>query len=176
MNKDERKTRGSVLNGYLNYIGRRWGKEGNESCMAHVGLGDVSINDGKWYPEIFSARILAWINDEKGKKYVVDCGRYTVKDLGILSYIVRFSSVKMLLNRAPEQFHDAFNYGKISVDVHDDHAYVKMKDTAVDENACVAWTGVYMGILELTNKKGTVVEKQCQLKGASHCIFEVRWE
>ena len=59
MNKDERKTRGSVLNGYLNYIGRRWGKEGIESCMTHVGLGDVSINDGKWYPEIFSARILA---------------------------------------------------------------------------------------------------------------------
>ena len=37
-----------------------------------------------WYPEKRSADILAWIREKKGIEYVEDCGRYTVKDLGIL--------------------------------------------------------------------------------------------
>ena len=128
-----------------------------------------------WYPEKRSADILAWIREKKGIEYVEDCGRYTVKDLGILSYIVRFITIETMLKKAPDSFHDAFNYGQIELEIHDDHAIIKMKDTAIDENTCPAWVGVFKGMLEMTKTKGTVKEIQCELKGSECCIFRMDW-
>ncbi|HEQ79154.1 MAG TPA: hypothetical protein ENN76_02685 [Euryarchaeota archaeon] len=171
----DRMIRGSVLKGYEKYIKKRWGQQGICQCEKFIGIEFGDISDGKWYNQIFSEKILKWISSEKGSMYVKECGKHTTKDLGILSYIVRFTTIKMMLKRAPEQFHDAFSYGDVKIDIGDKRALVHMRDTAIDENTCLAFEGVYEALLELTHTKGKVTKKQCQLKGADRCIFEIDW-
>jgi predicted hydrocarbon binding protein len=98
-----------------------------------------------------------------------------VKDLGVLSYIVRFTNITSLLKRAPESYADAFNYGQLEVDIKEKSATIKIIDTAVDEYTCPAWIGAFRGMLELTKTNGTVRKTHCQLNGASHCEFIIKW-
>ncbi|MBI5000443.1 MAG: DUF2378 family protein [Euryarchaeota archaeon] len=111
----------------------------------------------------------------KGVECVEKCGAHTTKDLGALSYIVRFMDIRTVLKKAPESFRDAFSYGSLDVEIGDRRAVIKMKDTAVDDHACPAWLGCFKGVLEVTKTPGTVRETQCQLKGASHCEFLMEW-
>ena len=100
----------------------------------------------------------------------------TVKNLGLLSYIVAFSDVKSLLRKAPQNYAEAFSYGKMEVSLEDKRAVVRMFDTAEHECSCRTWLGAFKGILERTHTRGTVKETQCQRKGAPHCEYLMEWE
>jgi len=173
----ERKVKGAVITGYMKFIKKTWGQEGVDECLAAVGLGGTSISDGKWYDDQLSTDVVAWIADRKGGDYVEKCGRYTVRDLGLLSYIVRFMDIKSLLRRGPESYAEAFSYGYLKVEIGEKKAAVRVKGHApFDKHGCKMWLGVLGGMLAMTKTKGRVIETKCENKGSEFCEFEMEWE
>jgi len=174
--EDGRKIRGSLIEGYFKFIKRTWGERGLSEVTAATGIDPESIKGRVWYDHARSRAIMEWIRDIKGPQYIERCGHYTVKDLGLLSYIVAFMDVKSLLKRAPKSYHDGFSFGEVDIDLSDSSATITMKDCATYDGSCNAWVGALKGILEVTNTRGTVEETQCQLKGSPCCIILVKWE
>ncbi len=172
----ENKIRGSILKGYAKYIKKMWGQTGLDQCSLAINFYLHTVVQGKWYDSDIDTRMLRWINDKHGMEYVVRAGNYTVKDLGILSYLLRFASIETLLKKAPQHYSQAFDYGEVEIHITGKSAEIIMKDIAVSEFACPAWLGGMKGMLELTKTKGTVKETQCQLKGAPYCVFTMEWE
>ncbi len=169
--------RGSVILGYLKYIKKTWGKDGYVKAVNDLNMQDNNFKEGQWYDIQFSEKLLEWIYKNKGADSVIKCGNYTVKDLGMFAYIVRFANIKKIISRAPESHSEAFRGGVLRVNMQDNGAIIRMRDTAVSDYSCQAWLGCFMGTLEMTNTKGTVKERQCQRKdGVSHCEFVMEWE
>ena len=162
----EKRVRGSVLIGYLKFI---------EKTCGEVNFDIDQLRETSWYDLSYSSAILEWIGAKKGPEFVEKCGSATVKDLGMLSYIVAFSSVKSLLSKAPTHYPDAFSYGKMEVDLEDKRATVRMTDVAEHQYSCLTWLGAFKGIMDKTKTVGTVVETQCQRKGAPHCEYRLEW-
>lgn len=173
---EDKKVRGSVVLGYLNFIKRTWGSDGLEECTDSIGLPMKHFEEIQWYNIDILKKIHQWIADEKGEKYIKRGGNYTVKDLGVLSYIVKFVNIKALLKKAPKSYEDAYNFGSVEIDIKDKKAIIKMEDVSFDEYACSGWLGAFEGMLEMTHTWGEVKEVQCQYKGASYCEFEMTWK
>ncbi len=170
-----RQVKGSVIRGYLKYVNRTWGDQGIKELIEAIDIGLSGIEEQRWYDIGVLKNTQSWIAKSKGRKYVNMAGNYAVKDLGVLSYIVRFSDMRSLLKRASKSYHEAYNFGEVDIDIKDNSAVIRMKDVAFDEYACSAWKGAFQGMLEMTNTIGTVEETQCQRKGAPYCEFEIRW-
>ena len=52
--------------------------------------------------------------------------------------------------------------------------FVKKKWGADGVKACVAWSGAFMGILQITgNKDGHVEEIECEHEGGKECVFKL---
>ncbi len=141
-----------------------------------TGLVYNEIDEQKWYDIGVFKKIQSRIAKEKGIKYIEMVANYAVKDLGVLSYIVRFSDFKSLLKRATKSYYAVYNFGDVEIDINDNSAVIRMKDTAFDDYTCTAWKGAFQGMLEITHSIGTVEETQCQLKGSPHCEFRIRWK
>ena len=144
----------------MKFVKKTWGKVGVDECLRDTGVDIGKYKEGKWYPIEDSEKILLWIGDKKGGEMVERCGNYTVKDLGILSYIVRFANIKFLLEKASQSYADAFKYGKLVTDIQENQAIIKMKDNHPHKYSCQAWKGCFEGMLEMTKTKGTVEETQ----------------
>jgi len=172
----EKNVRGSVIKGYLKYVKRTWGKKGLKECEDFVNINLDNIKDKEWYPQKFDSNILGWIAETKGEKYIERAGYYVMKDLGILSYIVKFVNIKSLLKKAPKSYEDGFDFGKISVDIEENEATIKMKGLAVDDWSCTAWLGAYKAMLDMTNTKGSVEKVKCELEGDNHCEYHIVWD
>ena len=174
----ENKVKGSVIIGYFKFIKKTWGNEGLDDSASALNFGPDKLDEGKWYNDRYSVNVLTWIAENKGEEYLERCGNYTVKDLGLLSYIVRFMDIKAILKRGPDSYREAFNYGTFKVEIIDDNrATIKIKGSAAnDKYACKTWTGVFKGMLEMTKTKGRVLETQCELKGGPYCLYEMSWE
>ncbi len=173
----DRNVRGSVIHGYLKYIRKIWGQEGLGECLRATKVNPKNIKEGKWYDVKNSEEVLIWIGDNKGELYVERCGNHTVKDLGILSYIVRFARIESIIRKAPESYADAFDYGRVEVDINtEDHrAVINMYETHPHKYSCYAWRGCFKGMLDITKTFGTVEEVKCQLKDDDHCEFLMKW-
>ena len=169
-----KKVRGSILNGFIKFIKRTWGKDGRDAFMQETGIDINSISKRKWYPVEYLQKIHGWIGD-KDEKYLRRAGRYTVQDLGILSYLVRFTSIESLLKKAPKSYEDAFSYGDVDIEVGEKEALVKMKDVVIDEFTCAAWHGVFEGSLEATDTEGSVEPIDHEEKGEKDCFFKMKW-
>lgn len=141
-----------------------------------IGFDLDEFEEKKWYDIDILKDIHEWIADNKGDEYIRWGGNYTVKDLGVLSYIIKFANLKTLLKRAPKSFNDAYNFGEIEVDIQEKKAVVKLKDWSFDEYSCPSWAGALKGMMEMTNTSGTVKETQCQREGAPYCEFVMDWE
>ena len=170
------KVRGSLLKGYGKYIKKMWGQKGLDDCCRAINFDRNALVQGRWYDANLITRMFEWMDRTHGREYIERAGNYAVKDLGILSYLLRFSSFEALLKRAPEQYAEAFSYGEVEIRIHGRTAKVVMKDIAISEYACESWLGGIKGMLELTKTRGTVRETQCQWKGAPYCEFEVEWQ
>jgi len=172
----KRKVRVSVILGFLDFIKKRWGEDGVTEVAKERNFEPTSINDGEWYDIELDSGIREWIMENKGVEFIEMCGNYTVKNLGLLSYIVRFDDIGTTLKRLPENYAETFNFGSLEVEMKGGSYIIIMKDAFVDEYHCIAWLGVFKGILDITKKRGTVSETQCVKDGATHCEFLVEWE
>jgi predicted hydrocarbon binding protein len=169
------KIRGSVLKGYGKYVKKMWGQTGMDECCKAINFDGNTLIQGQWYDANLITKMFEWMSTTHGREYVERAGNYAVKDLGILSYLLRFASIETLLKKASEQYKEAFSWGEVEIHVQGKTAVVMMKDIAISEFACVSWLGGIKGMLELTKTNGTVKETQCQWKGAPHCEFKLEW-
>ena len=165
-----------MILGHYKFIEEKWGKAAVKEIADKIGLAPIDIVEKKWYDADYSNTILAWIAEKKGPEFVEECGRYTVKNLGILQYIVRFMSMESLLNRAKTNYMEGFDYGDVTVEMGEKSAVIQFKDMARSEYSCPAWIGVLKGIFELTHTNGTVWETKCQRQGADCCQFVLEWQ
>lgn len=172
----ERQVKGAVVVGYRKFVKKTWGQNGLDELLSAVDM-DPVIHEGKWYDDSYSRETLAWIAENKGEEYLERCGKYTIKDLGMLSYIVGFMKISSILKRGPESYSDAFNYGSFKVELENDKGIIKIDDGGVhDPYACQTWIGVFKGMLEVTKTQGTVKELQCWKDGSPYCEFLIEWE
>jgi hypothetical protein len=173
---DERKLRGSVINGYLKFVEKSWGKEGLAQCLASAELTGLTIKDGVLYPFSMNKAVISWISKSHGMGYVRKAGRHTAKNLGLLAYIVRFTSIETMLGKAKDAYYEAYGFGKVDMVISGKRAVAIMKDVSEIPEDCEGWMGALEALLELTNTKGRVTKTKCQLKGDPHCEYEIVWE
>jgi len=173
----ERKLKGGVLLGYLDFIRQQWGQTGLEQCLSEMGISLDGLRPERMYPLAQDERVMKWIS-AKGPEYVRKSGNHTVKNLGSLAYLVRFVNIKHLLKRAKDNYGDTFNFGEVSVlsDEIGKRAVVIMKDCNLIEESGMAWEGAFEGMLEITRTKGTVKRNKNQFKGDPYDEFILDWE
>lgn len=168
--------RGSVINGYLKYVERTWGKDGMERCRAEAKLTDLDIKDGVLYPYVMEQGVITWISKNYGMEAVRKAGKHTVKNLGLMAYLVRFASIETMLEKAKTSYHEAYDFGKVDMKISGNRAVAVMKDVSEVPENCEGWIGALEGLLELNKKKGRVIHTKCQLKGAEACEYEMTWD
>ncbi|MCK4756818.1 MAG: DUF2378 family protein [Thermoplasmata archaeon] len=176
---EDRKVKGSVLLGYMNFVKSTWGQDGLDSMISSIPNAELQADmwEDTWYDDELSMEILSWIAKNKGEENLERCGKATVKDLGFLSFIVDYMDIRSILEKGSENFHTAFNNGSFDVELGDRRAVIKVKGRGSNnEYACQTWTGVFKGMLELTKTNGTVTETQCERDGADHCEFLMEWD
>ena len=151
---DERKVKGSVPNGYLNFIKRKWGISGLEEAMKYARISERP-EDGQWYSMSKTDVILEWIARKKGMEYVKEAGRYAAKDLGIFRYL--FASIiglKALLKRSASNYHTLFNFGDMVFERTEGGYMITIKGARITEYSCPAWEGAIKGLMEISGSKG----------------------
>ena len=173
---EEKKVRGSVINGYLNFVEKTWGKEGIASCKKDLDIENTKFKDGIRYPNSTLITVIKWISDNKGINNVRKAGNHTVKNLGMLAYIVRFAKMETMVMKAKEAYEESYDQGKVDIKIEDYKAIATMKDVSEIPENCEGWIGALEALLELTHTKGNVLKTKCQLKGDPHCEYEVTWE
>jgi predicted hydrocarbon binding protein len=172
----ERKVRGSVINGYLRYVEKNWGKEGVARCRAETKLTGIDIKDGLQYPNAILLAVIKWLSVNYGMAHIRKAGNHAVKNLGLLSYIVRFSSIEAMLRRAKNAYHEAYGFGEVGMQISKNSAIATMKDVSEIPENCEGWIGALEALLEITGTKGAVVKTKCQLKGDPSCQYEIKWQ
>ena len=171
----EEKVRGSVLEGYLGFIKKKWGQNGMDICLKETGC-PYPLKGGVFYPEEDHINIIDWIDDNKGPEHVKDAGKFIIHNMGFLSYLVRFTNPHLLITRFPKSYRDAFNFGSISTEKTGPRsAIVRLHDVTKSEAACLGWQGVIEGALEVCKVKGQCEKTKCQHKGDDACEYIVTW-
>jgi hypothetical protein len=171
----ERKVRGSVLNSYLKFINKKWGKEGGEQCLRDI-TWEGRFVEGMYYPDEIREKILIWIRKEKGEEYIREAGNYVVKNLGLLSWIVRFANPKILAKKFPDNYNEVYSFGRVEVDTQEDNViFIRLFDVNRIKESCLSWQGVCEGAMEITKAKGTVQKMKCQVDGDEYCEYRLEY-
>lgn len=173
---EEKKVRGSVINGYLHFIEKTWGKETLDNCKSDLDLENIKFKDGIQYQNDLLLSIIKWMSEKKGSQYAKKAGNYTVKNLGMLAYVVRFAKMETMVKKAKDAYYESYGYGKVEIKIYDNKAVAIMQDVSEIPENCEGWIGALEGLLELTHSKGRVLKTKCQLKGDSHCEYEITWQ
>ena len=153
---DTRKLKGSVPNGYLNYVKRKWGVTGMEDAMKFA---DISTRpkDGDWFPMEKSERILEWIALNRGMDQVKEAGRYAAMDLGVFKHLfASLMGLNSLLKRSVSNYKLLFNFGEMYFERTENGYIVVIKEGKVTEYSCLAWEGAIKGLIEITHSRGSV--------------------
>ena len=65
---------------------------------------------------------------------------------------------------------------KVEMKIEDNKAIATMQDVSEITENCEGWIGALEALLELTHSDGRVLKTRCQLKGDSHCEYEITWK
>jgi len=171
----ERKVRGSVINGYLKFVEKNWGKDGAERCRKETNLTDIEVKDGLFYNNAMLIALIKWISGNYGMAQMRRAGNHAVKNLGLLAYVVRFSSTEGMLKKAKDAYRETYDFGEVEMVFKPHHAIAYMKDVSEIPENCEGWIGALEALLELTHTKGKVTKTKCQLKGDARCEYEITW-
>jgi len=167
----ERSVRGSVINAYLKFVEKKWGQQGLDSCIADLGLAEA-VKDGLYYPDAYRENILRWLERTYGRESIVEAGKFIVKNLGLLGWLVRYASPKILAESFPKNYSEVYTFGQVRVDTSQkERISMKLYDVNRVDVSCDSWLGVCEGALEMTHTKGKVTKTRCQLKGDVYCEY-----
>ena len=172
----EKNVKGSVINGYLLFIEKTWGKEGVQNCKKDLNITDMKFKDGLFYSNSILLRIIKWISNTKDISYVRKAENHAVKNLGMLAYIVRFAKMETMIEKAEDAYKESYDTGEVKITIGDHMAVAKMKDVSEIPENCEGWIGAMEALLELTKTRGQVTKTMCQLKGDPHCEYEITWQ
>ena len=169
----ERRVRGSILNSYMDFIKTKWGKEGYEQCITDIGI-EEGFKNGHYYRDEIRENILRWMSREKGDEYTVECGKYIVSNLGILSWLVRFADTKTLAKKFPRNFSEVYSYGRVEALTDEENLIIiKLYDVNRIKESCNVWIGVCQGAVEMTNAVGEVRKTKCAIDGDDCCEYTI---
>jgi len=169
----ERRVRGSILNSYMEFVRKKWGKEGYEQCMNDQGL-DEAFKNGHYYRDETRENILRWISREKGMEYTEECGKFIVSNLGILSWLVRFADAKTLAKKFPKNFSEVYSYGRVEAITDEENIIViRLYDVNRIKESCHVWQGVCEGAMEMTNTISEVRKTGCAVDGDEYCEYSI---
>lgn len=170
----ERLTRGSVINGYLKFVKKRWGQDALDMVLAKLGI-DGMLKDGQYYTDEYHKKILEWIGREKGgEETLIEAGKYVVQDLGILSWMVRLIKFSTMVDKAIKHSNELYKFGHAEWSEVEPNVYhIKLYDICYFPERCHAWKGVFQGALKACKTKGVVTKELCQLKGNDCCLYKV---
>lgn len=172
----ERKTRGRVLNGYLDFIENEWGASTRKVATADIGIDSMDWSDGQYYQDEIVDNILRWIRRNKGEDAVKKAGRAILHNLGILSWMVRFSDVETIAKKFPKNFSEIYAFGSCSVEISQkDRVKLILKDVVFYEERCMVWIGICEEVLAITKTEGKVTHPKCQLKGDDVCEYIIEY-
>jgi len=170
-----RKCRGRIINGYLKFVKKKWGKDGVDQCVKVVGKKLINIQDDRWYPVKLCDGIIHWIEDTHGVDAVRRSGSFTATNKGVVTFTARLMGIKKVLKQAEQEYRDNFDYGEITIKMSGNKARVIFTDVCPDETVCQAWLGAFQGILQMSKTPGIVTKKACQHKGGKSCIYQLKW-
>ena len=159
----------------MGFVTKKWGKEGYRHCMSDIGLWG-EFRDGNYYQDAIRENILRWIAREKGEDYLKECGRFIVSNLGILSWLVRFSDPKTLASKFPKNFSEVYSYGRMeAITDKDNEILIRLYDVNRIKESCDVWMGVCEGALEMTKTPGKVEKTKCSLKKDPYCEYRITY-
>ena len=173
----QKKVRGSVIKGYLDFVRKVWGQQGFDRCLNALQIKDDfyegHFKEKNFYPHQILNDIILWIHEEKGMDYVRRAGKHTAMDLGILKFIFQFVSFNHLITRGPKEIKHAYTYGEVKVNRTETGAEILFYDLSEIPENCAGWLGALQGLMEVTKTKGTVEKTACQLEGAPACKYVI---
>lgn len=170
----ERRTRGSVLNGYLKFIKEKWGASEFKVARADMGIDNLNFKDGQYYQDEIIGNVLRWIHRNKGKDALKEAGRFILHNLGILSWMVRFSDFNTLALKFPKNYSEVYAFGSCEVDASNPKLIkMTLKDVCYYEEACLVWEGICEEALTITKTEGKVSHTRCERRGETECVFLV---
>ena len=89
--KKTRRCKGRIINGYLKFVKKKWGKDGVDQCVKVVGKELKNVQDDRWYPVTLTDDVIHWIADTHGMDAVRMWYRWERKgDRGQLDRLVRY--------------------------------------------------------------------------------------
>jgi hypothetical protein len=171
----ERKTRGSAITGYFKYIKKKWGQDGLDKCYLDIGL-KQDLDETQYYPDELMIDVLKWIRSNYGDEALREGGRFVVKNLGVIAWLVRMASPKFIAKRFQKNMKELYTFGSVEIDdLGEKSIGIRLIDTYAGEERCIAWEGVCKGAMDLTHKKGTVKKKACAGNGGDCCEYVMTW-
>ncbi|MCK5024811.1 MAG: hypothetical protein KAR56_04260 [Thermoplasmata archaeon] len=170
----ERRTRGSVLNGYLKFIEHKWGVSNLKIARADMGIDNLNFKDGQYYQDEIIGNVLRWINRNKGQEAVKEAGRFILHNLGILNWMVRFNDFQTLALKFPKNFSEVYAFGSCEIDASNPNKIrMILKDVCYYEEACLVWEGICQEALTITKTQGKVSHTSCERQGETQSVFIV---
>lgn len=169
----KKNSRGSIFLSYFKFIKYKWGVSGLETAVKDLGFGPEDFKESGWYDMDLNDRTVGWISENKGEKYLEELGEYIVRDLGLLSYIVRFMNIESFLKKFRKNYYELFDYGSIEFSVEGPDITIRIKDNSVSTYSCPVWLGSCRGMLKATNTQGEAKKTHCQIKGHTHCQYVI---
>ena len=190
---ESRKITGLILIPTLDYIRKTWGEDGLKECAKEVGINPGKIKDDLWYDwESTDRKLMNWIVNNKGAKYVERSAVHRLKKKSVLIHLVKFMDIKTVLKQFPKHYHNMYNFGdiKIVIDQMDEErrryfgqpkegkAFVKVDwpDDALDDFHNLNWIGAFKGLMDITRTNGSVEETKCKLEGHPYCEYTLEWK
>jgi len=168
----ERRTRGTVLNGYLKFIKEKWGMSELKVARADMGIDNLDFKDGQYYQDEIIGNVLRWISRNKGEDAVKEAGRFLLHNLGILSWMIRFSDFQTLALKFPKNYSEVYAFGDCKVDTSDPNKIkVTLEGVCYYEEACLVWEGICQEALTITKTEGKVMHTTCDNRGDKECTF-----
>jgi len=167
----DRKVRGSVIQGWVDFVQKTWGEGGLDGMVSSVGL-DLPLDEKAYYDDSNHLRLLEWIHNEKGLDAVHRGGRFVVQNLGLLAYLVRFTTPMKVLERATRMHDHVYSFGTVDLlELDPKTIQFIFKGVCTTQERCVAWKGALEGVLKMTRTPGKVEETTCEVKGDGKCTY-----
>jgi len=172
------------------YVLKKKGKQGLQQLEKYLAehscpIDYASISGLNFYPAGLRAISLLAIKgafgwgDEEIKNL---CSYAVGASLIVKIYMKFFYSIPKMLEKAPDIWHDYFNYGKLSVGEYDlDQKYInlKLEDFALDSVYCVCLTSFLETVAKLTigsDYQVECLETKCLSRNDNYHNFLLSWK